>query len=390
MGIGEVETFFEAYDEDLSDEETATEDTSDDEDFFGEADPVEDPVEDAEEDTAEEVVAEDPVEDEPEEFVVEEEKDDDPEEEEFVVAGDTTDEPTAEDLEEDLEDEILGASEDVEEDMPEVPDSNKLHVDEAIERLSALEGEVNHHQHAVMNLRWSQGEIVFKTKIVRGENTMEKLSEATGVHENTLRECRRLYEKFKGDHELYEEWLAEDGGTRRWYEVQNLIRSNSDTTVLTPERLKSRMLSRIEKTAMDLQKLNEEFPDDPEVEGVAAAVIEEYQHFARTIRRFDEDDPATPRSETYMEFIRRCPCAVRQTYGVEPHHTATGGTGMKGSDLSCIPLDPDLHREYHDIGKESFEKKYDVSMASLVAEYQHRFMTGTWLFMDLGKPQPRE
>lgn len=68
------------------------------------------------------------------------------------------------------------------------------------------------------------------------------------------------------------------------------------------------------------------------------------------------------RSERYMKFLwEHLSCAVCFTVqGIDAHHTETGGMGIKGSDLSCIPLCRKHHQELHSIGKDTFSKKYDI------------------------------
>ena len=56
----------------------------------------------------------------------------------------------------------------------------------------------------------------------------------------------------------------------------------------------------------------------------------------------------------------------------EAHHVRKGtycGTGLKPSDEYCVPLHPDLHREYHQAGHDSFEKKYGVDLLYLASVY---------------------
>jgi hypothetical protein len=40
---------------------------------------------------------------------------------------------------------------------------------------------------------------------------------------------------------------------------------------------------------------------------------------------------------------------------------------MKASDYTCIPLTAEEHREYHAIGKESFERRHGIDCAAVVA-----------------------
>jgi len=48
----------------------------------------------------------------------------------------------------------------------------------------------------------------------------------------------------------------------------------------------------------------------------------------------------------------------------------------KGPDSSCVPLCRKHHREF-DSGRKAFEKKYDVDLKKLAAEYFKRFCEET-------------
>ena len=66
------------------------------------------------------------------------------------------------------------------------------------------------------------------------------------------------------------------------------------------------------------------------------------------------------RSEKYLDYIRSRPCCVCQAKPAEPHHTARGGTSVKGSDFSAIPMCRGHHRELHDGGVETFQCEYGL------------------------------
>lgn len=86
----------------------------------------------------------------------------------------------------------------------------------------------------------------------------------------------------------------------------------------------------------------------------------------RSPRRWSPRKPA--RNHHYRAWIRTLPCAVCGIEGhglVEAAHTGSdGGTSMKASDYSCIPLCHAHHRRgpdsYHD-GKETFEQVHGIN-----------------------------
>lgn len=73
------------------------------------------------------------------------------------------------------------------------------------------------------------------------------------------------------------------------------------------------------------------------------------------------------RNWKYRAWIRTLPSCVSGRTGCEAAHTgADGGMRQKASDYSCVPLTPEEHREYHQIGKQAFERKHGVCFADEV------------------------
>jgi len=71
------------------------------------------------------------------------------------------------------------------------------------------------------------------------------------------------------------------------------------------------------------------------------------------------------RSKRYRVYVSKLPCSISGVNGArnDPHHIKGRGFGgsCKCSDLFCIPLTHELHQEFHQIGWESFEQKYNFS-----------------------------
>ena len=87
------------------------------------------------------------------------------------------------------------------------------------------------------------------------------------------------------------------------------------------------------------------------------------------------------RSKKYREYVSHLPCCVTGKNGdrSDPHHIKGRGYGgsMKCSDLFCIPLDHELHQEFHQIGWRSFEQKYNICQLSIVLKtIQRAFADG--------------
>lgn len=72
------------------------------------------------------------------------------------------------------------------------------------------------------------------------------------------------------------------------------------------------------------------------------------------------------RNAEYLAWIRTQPSVISEHYGCEAAHTGDdGGMSLKASDTSCLPLTPEEHREYHQIGKRSFALKYGLDYEAL-------------------------
>jgi hypothetical protein len=71
------------------------------------------------------------------------------------------------------------------------------------------------------------------------------------------------------------------------------------------------------------------------------------------------------RDEAYKAWVRTLPSLVSGLTPCEACHTGNdGGMSMKANDYSCVPLTWFEHREYHQVGKRAFERKYRVSFAA--------------------------
>lgn len=71
--------------------------------------------------------------------------------------------------------------------------------------------------------------------------------------------------------------------------------------------------------------------------------------------------PKTYRSPQFLAFVRSLPCCVCGASAV-PHHTETGGVGLKGDDLSCVPLCHVCHTTVHQVGRDTFEDQLNVDI----------------------------
>lgn len=71
----------------------------------------------------------------------------------------------------------------------------------------------------------------------------------------------------------------------------------------------------------------------------------------------------------HMVWIRSQPCLVHglacSHMAIHAHHVRQntgGGTGLKPSDFWCVPLCVAVHNEFHQIGRETWERKYGIDL----------------------------
>lgn len=70
-----------------------------------------------------------------------------------------------------------------------------------------------------------------------------------------------------------------------------------------------------------------------------------------------------------MGFLKTIYCCICAKPEPDAHHTEKSGMGLKGDDLSCIPLCREHHQELHQIGRKSFEQKHCVDLKDLNTSY---------------------
>jgi hypothetical protein len=79
-------------------------------------------------------------------------------------------------------------------------------------------------------------------------------------------------------------------------------------------------------------------------------------------------------------------CITEQPYPVNHHLIGCGysGMGTKSPDYLQMALCDSLHRELHDKGWKSFEKKYGRTQKNMVAEIEE-FSLPDWLYTELSE-----
>lgn len=349
--------------------------------------------------------------------------------EESTSEENTSEETTGEDVEDDTDDDVEadwvdgdgfeGEDDDIEtfspeeeEDGAEISQSLKsalktqdislddLGIEWALSELSEMGGEITDHKMSVMTLRWKQGLIAAATPVKHGEGTMKKLEEATGVNANTLREAKRVVDHFDHNISMFKDFLREaDDGIKPWYKVVESMQDDvpsEDKTEEENEEIKNKLfnttekaLNKLEEAVVMASKADEE--DRREAKGLTAKaerVIRSLRDSGIFDTTGDEAADDTPRSETYMDFIRDFPDPINGNPSHDPAHTSgKKGVASKASDLSTIPLTRTHHNELDENGQDWFESEYNVSIDKLVKNYMHRHYTGQWLDLELPTPE---
>lgn len=224
-----------------------------------------------------------------------------------------------------------------------------------------------------------------------GDRAMERLAEATGVNKNVVRQTRRLAERYRDSPEQFTRWLKairrETGRPARWTQVERLIGTFSDPTVLGPEELARRVASSVERAAENVGLL----AGHESEEGIAVVISDaartlRTEGMARLAEAEDAPADATPRDPIFLRFVSKLPCAATKlsppeggweptTVGNDAHHVGPGGTAIKGSDYTAVPLCREAHDFLHAHGYRAFRAKYDVDLLEALFQTLHLYVT---------------
>ena len=142
------------------------------------------------------------------------------------------------------------------------------------------------------------------------------------------------------------------------------------------------MTYRFERLADDVDKyadlIEHGIVNKEQAEGMFGLIHESLTRY----REVAEFKPERVIDKNYREKVRLLPCIITGQPGPsDPHHVMTGGFGMKGSDLSVIPLSREIHRNVEDKGHAWLEKTFGVRVGDLVAKTMHLVLTGQELVL---------
>jgi len=83
--------------------------------------------------------------------------------------------------------------------------------------------------------------------------------------------------------------------------------------------------------------------------------------------------PKRYESEDYLAFIRQQTCVVSGKRPCDPHHTRAGGLSTKCSDHLTVPLYREFHGECHQIGRKTFQAKYNIDFTECQLELMRKY-----------------
>jgi hypothetical protein len=76
----------------------------------------------------------------------------------------------------------------------------------------------------------------------------------------------------------------------------------------------------------------------------------------------------TIRDKEYISWIKELPCLICYSPS-EPHHLALKGQkgmGVKVSDRNCVPFCNNHHRMFHQIGRDTFAKQFNLDYEYII------------------------
>lgn len=229
----------------------------------------------------------------------------------------------------------------------------------------------------------------------RGARTMERLSEATGYHINTLRVCRKVAESQDDNVVAFGRFLRhvrhKTGRPARWYDVEASVEALTDPTVLGPEGLAERVTRDAERAVerVEIAAGSGSVVADSLRVNLSDAATRIREDGLRKLATSDREDvDRIPRSEDYLRFARHLPCAATGAAApeegwdldslgeIEAHHVDVEGTGIKGSDFLAVPLAPEPHRFLHQHGVAAFRAEYGVDLRIVLIRTMHLYLAG--------------
>lgn len=78
-----------------------------------------------------------------------------------------------------------------------------------------------------------------------------------------------------------------------------------------------------------------------------------------------------------LDWLHSLPCCVTGVRGdIEAAHVVTGGTGRKADAKWLVPMARELHRQLHQHGVRTFQKRWGVNLKALAIETERAWLAG--------------
>jgi hypothetical protein len=279
------------------------------------------------------------------------------------------------------------------------------------DEVSKRRDEVKRNSRELVELRFCQGVLVGHMMDMPrgdhyGEGLMNELANYTLVGVSTLYKARKVAEhpEFRGSLSRFQAWAAErekeKGGRLTWSYVINWTQKHlPEGEEEAQDELKEQTNSLLEKArreeerAQDLETEAEDLRAEvkrhndqsskaraeevaTQAEGVAAKTREVAEDLRKQAGGMEVKGVGRIESEAYLDHVRSHPCVACQKPEADAHHIVTGGTGTKGHDLLTIPLCREHHNQWHDRGKHTFCREYDIRPFQETTYLLMAFITG--------------
>ena len=266
-------------------------------------------------------------------------------------------------------------------------------IDESVEIIHQIHLQLESLEDYRLKLKWCMGQVLVHTHMPKGRRAQtvdevgRRLRDECGISasKSLLYQCVKLYTALNGDYERFVSWIEMKkrtlGRPVYWYDVVNdLLGGKNNPAVIGREaadqadsRDAERAIEAIERIITRAVEGNDE----------ASGVIEGIRQSILGLALLAGAVPLTPRSDEYLRFVALHGCLACGRPS-EPHHAfGRRGTGVKPSDFGCVPLCRIHHRQMHESGVATFERFHDVFVAEAALNLLHKYVTGSWLTMQL-------
>ena len=248
---------------------------------------------------------------------------------------------------------------------------------------------IRERQEELCVARFKEGAIIHTLCELTGETTktVRAISEQTGISEAILWDCRRLYQRpeWGGSVEALRQWLSERERKMSWTHLRHWLNNQRRKTERSYFASKIESLERraikLEEDAMQVETEMDAHARGEQLiagKGVVAKIKQIREDgFGRVHETLMKKGGSPPRDAEYLKYVRSLPCCVTGvTKDIVVHHVLTGGKATKCSDYATVPMNAMMHGELHNIGRKSFEEKYEINFWEQMAQNLSVYFTG--------------